>query len=105
MLASLPETVEELIEELNSSSKEGPDIEGWAEALGATDHCAVCGTTIVRPFTFAEAAVAHYDVSEDDEVEVFQRIEQAIYRSGVDTGGSGVSSVCSYHADQAVKDD
>ena len=104
MLSSLPETVHDFIEELDDPRGES-DFESWAEALGATDHCAICGATFVRPFTFAEAAVQHYDVPEGDEPEIFQQIQQAVYLSGVDTGGSGGSSMCSYHANLAVKDD
>ncbi len=94
-----------MIDELDNSQDQ-PDIEGWAAALGATETCAICGVTIVKPFSFAEAAVQHYELPEGKAEEIFEQIEQAIYGSGVDTGGSGDhTSLCSYHAHQAAKDD
>src|SRR6516225_8898285 len=59
-LAELPATIEDLVEQLEGSGS-GADIEGWAEALGATNACAICGTTIVDPSAFAEAALRHYE--------------------------------------------
>jgi ppGpp synthetase/RelA/SpoT-type nucleotidyltranferase len=104
MLSSLPDTIEEFIEQLEDRQDE-PDIAGWAEALGATDDCAICGTTIVHPDTFAEAVVHHYDVPESEADEVAQRLEGAIRNSGTETGGWDSSSLCAYHAERAQRDD
>jgi hypothetical protein len=104
MLASLPETAGKLIEELEDQHG-GIDIIDWAEAWGATNRCSVCGTAIIKPYSFAEAAVQHYGLSDPEASEAFNRIEQAIFSSAVETGGWNASSLCSYHADRATKDD
>jgi hypothetical protein len=52
----------------------------------------------------AEAAVAFYDVPEDEVDEVFQEIKTALHRSGVDAGRTGEPSVCTLHADQMSND-
>lgn len=104
MLASLPPTIEELIARLEDTSAEA-DVEGWAEALGATGECGICGTMIIDPFSFAEAAVQHYEISGDDADDAHERIETAIRASGVEIGGWGDGSLCAYHNEQAAKDD
>jgi hypothetical protein len=104
MLSSLPDTIDELIEQLEDR-QEGPDITGWAAAFGATDECAVCGTTIVRPDAFAEAAVQHYGLSDAETAGMEERIQNAIRSSDAEIGGWDTSSLCSYHADQASRDD
>jgi putative GTP pyrophosphokinase len=104
MLASLPETAGKLIEELEDRDA-GIDITDWAKAWRATNECSVCGTTIVKPYAFAEAAIQHYELSDPDASEAMNRIEQAIYNSAVETGGWNTSSLCSYHADRAARDD
>ena len=103
MLTSLPPTVEQLIEQLGDSGTEA-DVEGWAEALGATGECAICSITIIDPFSFAEAAVQHYELSDDVADVAHERIEAAIRASGVETGGWGDGSLCAYHNEQVSKD-
>jgi hypothetical protein len=78
------------------------DIEGWAEALGATGECGICGTTIVQPYAFAEAAVEHYGVPDGGYDE---RIVAAVDKSSAETGGWGDGSLCAYHYERAAKDD
>lgn len=103
VLSSLPDTIEGLIEALEDPQGEA-DIEGWAEALGATTNCAICTTTIISPFSFAEAAIEHYhDAGDVDGAQA--RIEAALSASGVETGGWGEGSLCAYHHDQSAKDD
>lgn len=104
MLSALPATVEGLIDELEGPSGE-VDIASYAEALGATHECAMCPTMIVDPYSFAEAAVQHYGLSDDESDEVIDRIVQAIYGSGADTGGLDDSSLCSSCANSLAKDD
>ena len=103
MLAELPATVDELVEQLESSGGE-TDIEGWANALEATHACAICGTKIVDPYAFAEAALRYYDTNDEDG-ELQNRIEAAIRRSSTETGGWGNGSLCAYHNELAAKDD
>jgi hypothetical protein len=103
MLANLPSTIDQLIEQLESSSSDA-DIEGWADALEATHACAICGTRIVDPCAFAEVALRHYDAADEDG-ELQNRIETAIRRSSTETGGWGDGSLCAYHNEQASKDD
>jgi len=104
MLSELPASVEELIEDLEDPRHE-IDIVSIAEVLGATKECAICSDSIVDPYGFAEAAIEHYELSGDRADQAFQRIEEAIWQSGVDMGGENDSSLCSYHANQAAKDD
>ncbi|MBI3373771.1 MAG: hypothetical protein HY017_18765 [Betaproteobacteria bacterium] len=101
MLSSLPFTVEELIAQLEDPQGEA-DVESWADALGATDSCSICGTTIVRPDAFAEALVQHYAPSNADDART--RIETALVQSSVERGGWDNSSLCSYHDERAYKD-
>ncbi len=103
MLSSLPSGIEDLIERIESSSGIN-HIEEWAFALGAVNYCAICGDTIVDSYSFAENAVQHYDVSEAEIDDAHERIEAAIESSGVETGGWGSGSLCSYHNHQAEED-
>lgn len=106
MLASLPPTIEELIERLEDPRANVEDnIERWADALGATSECGICSTTIIQPFSFAEAAVQHYQLSESEVDDAHDRIESALRACGVETGGWGDGSLCAYHNEQAAKDD
>ena len=102
-LSSLPDSAEDLIEAIGDPSVEA-DIEGWAEALGATSDCTVCSTTVIRPSSFAKAAVQHYEVPEGEDADVYERIEVALCASGLETGGWNSESLCSYHDNQASKD-
>lgn len=103
-LSSLPDTIGGLIEALEDLQAEA-DIEGWAEALGATTNCANCPTTIISPFSFASAAIEHYQDAGSDVEDAHTRIEAALRASGVETGGWGEGALCAYHHDLSAKDD
>lgn len=103
-LSSLPDTVEDLIEGIEDPRGEA-DIEGWAEALGATSECAICSTTVIQPFSFAEAVVQHYEIPEGDDADIHERIEAALRASGAETGGWGDGSLCAYDNEQMAKND
>ena len=103
-LNSLPDSAEDLIKAIGDPRVEA-DIEGWAEALGATTDCAVCSTTVIQTSSFAEAAVEHYDIPEGEDAGTYERIEAALYASGSETGGWSSESLCAYHDNQASKDD
>ena len=103
-LSSLPDTVVELVEAIEDPYSE-IDIEGWAEALGATNDCAICGTTVIQPFSFAESAVLLYEITEEDDANVHERIEAALRISGTETGGWGDGSLCAYHYEQVSRKD
>ncbi len=102
-LSSLPDVVEELIEAIEDPGCKA-DINGWADALGATSDCAICSTTVIHPFSFAESAVQHYEIPEEHDADVHERIEAALRASGAETGGWGDGSLCAYHNEQAAKD-
>ena len=104
MLSALPATVGELIAELDDRRGE-TDIVAFAEALGATHDCPYCSATVVEAYAFAEAAMYHYELSGDKADQACERMEQAIYGSGVDTGGLGDSAACSYCVALLSKDD
>jgi hypothetical protein len=90
-----------------SASRQGDEARRIAvnvARLGATHDCAVCGTTIVEPFAFAEAVLRHYGAA-DEGRDLHQRIETAVLRSSTETGGWGDGSLCAYHNEQASKHD
>lgn len=103
-LSSLPDTIDGLIASLEAPLGEA-DIEGWAEALGATANCTVCATTIISPFSFASAAIDHYQHAGSDVDDAHARIEAALRASGVEIGGWEKGSLCAYHHDQSARDD
>lgn len=96
-LASLPATIEEFMAVLNASEA---DIESWADALGAVNECAICGTSIVDPGEFADAIIDHYGADED----IRDDIENVVRNSSVETGGWGDGTYCAYHSDRLDKD-
>jgi putative GTP pyrophosphokinase len=103
LLATLPETADKLLEELEDHEGAGYIID-WARAWGVTKECSICGTTIVEPYAFAEAALEHYGLPDPDASEMMNRVEQALHNSAVETGGWDTSTLCSYHADRLDKD-
>lgn len=115
MLSELPETIGEFVEDIESPHRE-ISIEQVATALGATDKCHICNTTIIDPYSFAEGVIQHYHVpalnkdevlseTELDEDEVLSKIQKAVVNSGVEIGGSDNSSVCAYHYESTLRDD
>ena len=102
-LSSLPDSVEELIKALEDPGARA-DIDGWADALGATSDCAICSTNVIQPFSFAESAVQHYAIPGEHDADVHERIEAALRSSGAETGGWGDGSLCAHHNEQATKD-
>ena len=100
----LPPTVDDLIAILEDPYDE-PNIEGLAQTLGAIHPCPMCSVAIVEPFSFAEAAVQHYDVPGPDDVCVQERIQAAIRASGIEIGGFDEGELCGYHVEQAAKND
>jgi ppGpp synthetase/RelA/SpoT-type nucleotidyltranferase len=92
-LADLPANIDELMEQLEGAGG-AAGVESWAETLGATHDCAICGTTIVESFAFAEAILHHYGVADERGDDLHQRIETAILQSTTETGGWGDGSLC-----------
>ena len=103
-LSSLPGTIDELIEDLEDPRGEA-DIEGWVETLGATNDCAICSATVIDPYSFGEAAIDNYELTDAEADDACERIERALRASGVETGGWGDGSLCAYHNEQAARDD
>jgi ppGpp synthetase/RelA/SpoT-type nucleotidyltranferase len=104
ILSDLPDTMEELLTSIEHPSSE-PNIEGWADAMGAAKKCAICGTTIVDPESLAMALIDHYDLTDPDATDAQERIESAIRNSGVEVGDWDHSDLCAYHGNQLSKDD
>ena len=98
-LGSLPDVVEEFIEALEDPDARA-DIDMWARAFGAASDCAICGTTVIQRFSFAESAVLHYEVRGERDGVVIERIETALRESDAETGGWGDGSLCAYHHKQ-----
>jgi hypothetical protein len=106
MMASLPEIIYELLDELRSPAKDGDpqyDIEQWASALGAVRVCG-CGQAIVDVELFAENAVSHYKIRESRADETRAELEAEVTHSGVETGGWLNGSLCrlSSHGTPAI---
>lgn len=97
LLAELPDTAEQLINELDDPRGE-TDVTFLARALGAADNCTYCNATVVDAYEFAEAAMYHYALSGDEADRVCNRIQHAIFGSGADTGDIGDPSACSHCA-------
>ena len=100
LLSELPDTVEQLIEEIDDP-RGGQDVTLLAAALGATDNCPYCNATVVDPFGFAEAAMYHYRLSGDEADRTCERIQDAVFGSTADTGGLGAHDACS-HCDSVL---
>lgn len=96
MLASLPETLDEFLDDYTGNLS----LEELAGLLGATTECAVCGTAIVDADAFAEEVARHYKLDEPDD-----RVRDLVLSSGVETGDFDNSSLCSYHGHVMSKDD
>jgi putative GTP pyrophosphokinase len=105
MLAALPSTAHELLADLEEPTEASNCALTYAEALGGAHDCARCGETIVDPYGFAENAREHYRLSPRSADKVSERIVQAVYSSGVDTGDLDNASYCSYCAHHMAKDD
>lgn len=99
VLAELPETIEELLEDPRAYINENT-----AGVLGATDNCAICGETIIHADSTAEALVHYYKLDGDAADEAYQKIEEAINTSDLETGGWNSSILCRYHDDRSDKD-
>lgn len=97
LLSELPATAEQLIDAIDDPRGE-TDITHLAKALGATDNCPYCNATVVDAYGFAEAAMYHYDLPEDVADREFERIQEAVLASGVDTGSVGELDACSHCA-------
>ncbi len=103
ILSSLPATIDELLELLEDSST-NPNVEGWADALGAVNECAVCGTAVVQPYAMAEELVHYYNVPHSRTDDAHKRIERALRDSDIEVGGWGDGTLCAYHNEQASKE-
>lgn len=98
-LSSLPDTIEEFLETIEDHDG-GARIYEWSAAFGTTNGCATCSAKVVDAWAFGEAAIRHYDTDEA----VMERIEGAVFRSDVDTGGDGDGSLCAYHDNAMISD-
>ena len=102
-LASIPNTVQEFIEELSSTASDAEIVE-WATALEAKETCVVCGVSIVQAISLAEAAVQHYSVPSKDVDVISEQILSAIWSSGIEHSDEGESGLCMYCSSQSAKD-
>lgn len=106
ILLSLPETIEEFIEYIESFQIDD-DIERCADALGAIDECGRCSRDVVYTDTFAENILEYYEISEDDDEweYYYQLIESTLTRSGVDTGDWDNPYLCTHCGAMMRKND
>jgi ppGpp synthetase/RelA/SpoT-type nucleotidyltranferase len=106
ILSDLPGDWQELVDEMEHPSKDGDiaaDIQRWASAFNTVDDCGICSAAIVDCEALAEAIAEHYGIEGDEADEARERIDRAIFNSGVELGGGG--GLCSYHAEVMRRDD
>lgn len=104
LISELPETLEELIEDLERWGSE-ERICLYAQALGIENKCACCPAEIIDPDSLAEAVVEHYELDDPEAIDIANLVQSAILSSGVDAGGVSDPSLCSNCAAYLAKDD
>ncbi|HZB93493.1 MAG TPA: hypothetical protein VE397_18745 [Stellaceae bacterium] len=101
VLSSLPGTIEQLIDALRDPSRvDHLDIVRLAEAFGAARKCTICDDTIVRPYHFAKAAVAHYRVPRKGAAHLHEKIEQWLRAHPQSRSADGATHSCARIATQ-----
>jgi ppGpp synthetase/RelA/SpoT-type nucleotidyltranferase len=96
VISELPEDIDDLLSALENDDF---NFESLANALGAADECAVCGTTTIDVYAFEEA------ISERYGKDLEGKVVDVLLSSAAETGMAGDPSLCAYHADQFAKDD
>jgi ppGpp synthetase/RelA/SpoT-type nucleotidyltranferase len=106
-MASVPQP-EDMLSELEQPAKdEDPEynLETWASGLGATSRCALCGTTIVDPDDFVDAAVRFYRLRGRKAEQTRERLRDAAQSLAIETGSWDNPSLCGYCSNMLNKDD
>ena len=103
----LPESLEELIEELSPKTKddliEQPLLVGQlARRFGVISECIICGTAIIDIEHLVEEIFVHY---EKDDQKLQDNLTKILTNSGVETGGFENASLCAYHDEITGKQD
>lgn len=105
VLSELPETLDELVEEITAAMSGESYWEGLAyevaREFGALNHC-FCSASIIDPEAFAEGALEHYGLDGGD---YHGELEAALGSSGFEIGTMDSSHTCAYHAYVLSKDD
>lgn len=96
---SLPDTIEELVEEFKPKTKDDwigiPSfVEGLARRFEAVGECLICGTPIVKEEDLVEEILEYYG---KDDQKLRDLLTSEILNCGVETGGFKNSRLCSYH--------
>jgi hypothetical protein len=107
-LSGFPEDAETLLSTLANSDHDGDidgDIEQWASGLGVLRGCERCGSNIVHPQEFADAAVAQLKARGKKADRLREELEERVRNCAVDTGGWNYSRLCSYCDHVMSKDD
>ena len=94
LLSELPDTAEQLIDEIGDPRRE-TDVTLLAAAFGVADHCPYCNATIADPFGFSEATMYHYGLTGTEADQACERIQEAVLGSDVDVGAFGGPDACS----------
>jgi ppGpp synthetase/RelA/SpoT-type nucleotidyltranferase len=68
----------------------------WADGLDVSRSCIFCGTSIVDPEEFGEAAVRHYKIRGKNADEIRERLAESVRSSALEQGSFDNSSMCSY---------
>ena len=95
----LPDSLEELIEELSPKTKDElidqPSLVGQlARRFGAISRCSICEVATIDIEDLVEEILEHYD---EDAQKLRDKLTQILNNSGVETGGFENGSLCAYH--------
>jgi len=86
------------LEYVQKDEDSASDIERWAGAFEASTECAFCGTAVVDPEEFADAAIKHFKVRGGRAELLRERLAEAARSIAVETGTRNNPSICSYCA-------
>ena len=96
---ALPDTIDRMLRLAEYPQKDedpASKLEVWAGVLGASHHCAACGTSIVDPQEFAAAAVKHYKIRGRRAIVLREQLAEATQSRVPEIGWWGSPSLCSY---------
>jgi hypothetical protein len=100
-----PEDIVDALEHAQKDEDPASDVERWADGLDALGKCSMCGTALVDPDEFADAAMRHYRVRSGRKADrIRERLRDAVRDSGAEEASFGSSSLCSYCAHMMSKD-
>ena len=96
VLAELPETVEELIEQLKNGAMGPDDLAPILRELGGIGECDMCGEEILSSEDAHEALETHYNSDKPDILDLLSAMESSFLIDTVDDFMSGLCHHCAH---------